>query len=276
MEFRLLGPLEVIHDRQLCTPHAPKVKKVLALLLLRANQVVSLDTLIEELWGDQSPQTAITTTQTYIYHLRRSLTRVVGPEKAEEIVRTAAPGYVLSVADHEVDIKQFDTLIARAKVSATAQDFRATAQYAKEALALWTGTPLAGVDCGNVLRGYLVNLEERHIAALELRVSAEMKLGNYREMIADLRSLVTVHPLNEWFHGQLIVALNKAGRRSEALHAYQNVRELLRRELGLEPSAELWQLHQEILAADSRARSSHRRLPVPPRGVVGRASAPVH
>lgn len=109
-----------------------------------------------------------------------------------------------------------------------------------------------------------------------------MELGNYREMIADLRSLVTVHPLNEWLHAQLIIALNKSGRRSEALHAYQTVRDLLRRELGLEPSLELWRLHQEILAASSRSHPAHGPVPsshglvpsAPRRSPAHRASVP--
>ncbi|WP_328685251.1 AfsR/SARP family transcriptional regulator [Streptomyces sp. NBC_01261] len=274
MEFKLLGPLEATHEGHICTPRAPKVKKVLALLLLRANQVVGLDTFIEELWGDKSPQTAITTTQTYVYHLRRSLGRSVGADQAEKIIRTAAPGYVLTADDNDIDIPQFDSLITRAQLAATAEDFRESARNAKKALSLWTGAPLAGVERGNILRGYAVNLEERHIAALELRLQAEMRLGNHREIIGELRSLVTVHPLNEWFHSQLITALHKAGRRSEALDAYQNVRDLLRLELGLEPSPELWHLHQEILAADSRVRPPHSRLPLAQRSEI-RRSAPV-
>ncbi|MFI8931141.1 BTAD domain-containing putative transcriptional regulator [Streptomyces sp. NPDC053474] len=272
MEFKLLGPLEAIHNRRVCTPRAPKVKKVLALLLLRANQVVGLDSFIEELWGDKSPQTAVTTTQTYVYHLRKSLGRAVGPDQAEHLVETAAPGYVLRVDDENIDLKQFDWVISRAQASAKANRFKETARYAEEALALWTGAPLAGVDCGSFLNGYVANLEERHTAALELRVHAEMQLGNYREMIAELRSIVTVHPLNEWFHAQLIMALNMSGRRSEALRAYQTVRDLLRRELGLDPSPELWQLHQEILAADAHGRgapsTSPARGPLASRGAA--------
>ncbi|WP_160145190.1 AfsR/SARP family transcriptional regulator [Actinacidiphila yanglinensis] len=241
------------------------MKKLLALLLLRANQVVGLDSFVEELWGDNPPQTAVTTTQTYVYHLRKLIT--------EAKVKTAAPGYVLEADEGDVDANRFDSLMARAQLSAAAGDHRATAGHAKEALALWRGTPLAGVDCGNVLRGYAVNLEERHIAALELRVRAEMQLGNYREMIADLRSLVAVHPLNEWFHAQLITALHRVGRRSEALRAYQTVRELLRRELGLEPSQELWQLHQEILASDMRSRATRGRAPMVAGGLIRPASA---
>ncbi|MFD9480821.1 BTAD domain-containing putative transcriptional regulator [Streptomyces nojiriensis] len=262
MEFKILGPLEVSHNGHLCTPRAPKVKQVLSLLLLRANQVVSLDSFIEELWGEKSPQTAVTTTQTYIYHLRKALIRANDKNQTEEKIRTAAPGYILRAEEGNLDVKRFDSFIARAQSSMAVGEFGRASQYAGQALALWRGAPLAGVDCGNILRGYTVNLEERHIAALELRVRAEMELGNYREMIADLRSLVTVHPLNEWLHAQLIIALNKSGRRSEALHAYQTVRDLLRRELGLEPSLELWRLHQEILAAGSRSHPSHG--PVPP------------
>ncbi|NGO67603.1 AfsR/SARP family transcriptional regulator [Streptomyces boncukensis] len=287
MEFKLLGPLEVTYERHLCTPHAPKVKKVLALLLLRANHVVGLDAFIEELWGDKSPNTAITTTQTYVYHLRKALGGAAGQKAAEQIVRTAAPGYVLKAGDEEIDIKKFDSLVVRAQATAAAEDFHRTARYADEALSLWTGAPLADVECGNVLRGYAVNLEEQYLSAQEMRIRAEMQLGNHRKMIADLRSLVAAHPLNEWFHGQLITALHRSGRRSEALRAYQHVRELLRRELGLEPSPELWQLHQRILAADTgdtagtagtagtRARAPHDRVPLSPAGSARRASAPV-
>lgn len=141
MEFKILGPLEVSHNGHLCTPRAPKVKQVLALLLLRANQVVSLDSFIEELWGEKSPQTAVTTTQTYIYHLRKALIRANDKNQTEEKIRTAAPGYILRAEEENLDIKRFDSFIARAQSSMAVGEFGRASQYASQALALWRGAP---------------------------------------------------------------------------------------------------------------------------------------
>lgn len=260
MEFKLLGPVEIKEGKISCTPRAPKVKQVLALLLLRANQVVSIDSLIEELWGDSPPRSAVTTAQTYIYQLRQIMAGAADGESGR--IETTPPGYLLRVDDGELDVHNFAVLVGRAQRCDEAAEFRPAGQYAQKALALWRGRAMADVTLGNLLGGYAVNLEERRIGVLELRVAAEMRLGNYREIIADLRSLVAAHPLNEWFHAQLITALSEVGRRSDALQAYRTVRELLRTELGLEPSAQLREVHRAILTADLRPSAPRRMDPL--------------
>lgn len=252
MEFKVLGPLEITMDGQKFGPGAPKVRKVLALLALRADQMVTVDSLIDEIWGENPPRTCVTTAQTYIYHLRRFLVKITGSPSAENMIETAPPGYILRVEGDGVDARRFDELVAKAQASRAAMRLHDAADQAAAALRLWNGQPLSNVPCGTLLRNHATHLEECRLAATELWVRVNMQLGNHREMIAELRSLVAHHPYNEWFHDQLMTALYQAGRRNDALQAYRNVRTLLRDELGLEPSNALRRLHQEILSATPR------------------------
>lgn len=247
LRYRILGTFEMTHGDQVRTPGAPKARQVLSLLLLRSNQVVSVPTLIEELWGTHPPRSAVSTTQTYIYQLRRCLAAGDGG------IRTRPPGYLLRTEPGELDVADFVHAAGKAHEALEAgQDARA-AQYARDALALWRGPALGGVDCGPHLRGQLVHLEEKRNRVLELRVQADMKLGRHRELIGELRELVAAQPLNEWFHGRLIDALHRSGRRGEALHAYQALRRTLQDELGLDPAPEIQTLQHAMLTGAAPA-----------------------
>lgn len=251
MQFKILGPLEVSHVDAIRTPTPPKVRRVLALLLLRANQVVSTDALIEELWGEEPPQSAVTTAQTYIYQLRRAFGRhEVTPGRSDWLI-TTAPGYLMYVNPGQVDAHAFETLSWQGRQLLDNGRTEDAANVLRKALDLWHGPALANVLTGRLLESHAIHLEEERLRTLELRILADAELGRHHELIGELRSLVSAHPLNEWFHGQLIAALSRSGRRSEALQAYQNLRVLLNEQLGLDPQPELQRLQREVLTYDS-------------------------
>jgi DNA-binding SARP family transcriptional activator len=250
MHFNVLGSLEMQHDNHVCTPTAPKVRWVLALLLTRANQVVGVETVINELWGDAPPRSAVTTAQTYIYQLRQTFRRILGDKAAGELLTTRSPGYLLRIGPEACDATRFERMVEEGRVALDGGFYAEASRQLGEALALWRGAALGDVPAGRVLEAHVAHLEEMRLQALELRIQADLSLGRHRELIPELRSLVAAHPLNEWVHGQLINALNLSGRRSEALQAYQNLRRVLLDELGLEPSRQLQRLQRMVLNDD--------------------------
>ena len=247
LQFQVLGPLEVFDGDRECTPTPPKVSRVLALLLLRANQVVSMDSLIEELWGEEPPLSAIGTAQTYIYQLRKFLDPRGEHSSRGEWLVTKAPGYLMRVSPNQLDASTFEALAWQGRAMLERGDPAQATQLLRRALDLWKGPALANVRLGSLLEAHAIHLEEQRMRVLELRIHADAELGRHREMIGEMRSLVASHPLNEWFHGQLIVALSRSGRRGEALQAYQDLRRTLSNQLGLDPQPELQRLHQEVL-----------------------------
>jgi DNA-binding SARP family transcriptional activator len=252
MNIMVLGPLQLYVGERIVTPSAPKVRQVLSLLVARSNQVVGMDSLIDELWEEQPPRSAMNTARTYIYQLRKFFAKQFGEESAEWLINTVEPGYLLHLPRATVDATDFDSLITFAQQSLADDQVQQAAEYVAEALGMWNGRPLSNVCLGPLLRSYATHLEDKRIAALELRVRIDLLLGRHRELIAELRPLVAEHPFNEWFHAQLMIALHKSGRRNDALRAYHNVRSLLNDELGLDPSAEIQQVHHDILTSSER------------------------
>jgi SARP family transcriptional regulator, regulator of embCAB operon len=255
LQFRILGVVQMVRDGQICAPTAPKVSSVLALLLARANHVVDINSLIAELWGTKPPRSAVATAQTYIYHLRRKFDSEE-PDSGEELLQTSAPGYLLRVSDEQVDAQMFERLAREGRAKLDQGRIPEGARLLREALGLWQGTPMANVPAGRLLEAHIVHLEETRLRTLELRIQADSALGRHRELIPELRSLVATYPLNEWLHAQLIDALHRAGRRGDALTAYQQCRAVLDDELGLPPSAELQRLQHEVLTGDSEPPAS--------------------
>lgn len=253
MRFTILGALEVLKDEQVCTPSAPKVLQILALLLLRANRPLQMEVVVEELWGDSPPKSAVTTAQTYICHLRKVLGQEGLSTEEGELLVTRPYGYLFQIAPEQLDALVFQRKLSEGRQLLEEGRPDMASACLHEALDLWTGPILAHVARGPVLGAYAIRLEEQRLRALELRIQSDVLLGRDRELIGELRSLVMQYPLNEWFHGQLIRALSRAGRRNEALEAYRRVRETLTNELGLEPSDELQDLHQEVLGATPTA-----------------------
>jgi SARP family transcriptional regulator, regulator of embCAB operon len=246
MEFKILGTLEVIDGRMSRTPTAPKIRQVLATLLVRANHFVSVDALIDEVWGEEPPVRAVTTIQTYVHHLRKEFLKSCSAESAARLV-TEPQGYLLQVYDEDYDAAVFTRLAQDGSALLEQNRPEEASHTLQSALALWRGSVAAGVTKGRILQARAVHLEELKVQTCELWIQAEIRLGRHRQIIPDLRSLAASYPLNESLHAHLIAALNRAGRRAEALDAYQRFRQLLDSELGLEPSLELRQLQHAVL-----------------------------
>ncbi|WP_069814235.1 AfsR/SARP family transcriptional regulator [Streptomyces sp. TP-A0874] len=270
MRFHLLGAFEIVtDDGRIHSLGAPKVCRVLALLLMRPGQVVSVNALVEEVWGEEAPRSAQSVLQTYVYQLRRTFERAVPAPAGRTLIETRPPGYRIQADAEDIDAKVFERLVGEGRTLIGQDRPDAASARLQRALDLWRGPVLANVAPGSVLTRYITHLEELRIRAIQLRVESGERLGHHREMIPELRALVTAYPLHEWFHARLIRALSRSGRRAEALHAYRELCSTLDRELGSEPGAELRRLEQELLGGRS-ARIS-------PRGPAGRTGrSPQH
>lgn len=241
MEFKILGPLELRDDegRVVAVPGA-KRRALLALLLLHANEVVSSDRLMEDLWGDEPPESGITALQVSISKLRKTL----GPAAAA--LETRPPGYVLTLEPNQLDLHCFERLVEEAPHAEPEQ----SAGKLREALALWRGPALVEFAYESFAQPAIGRLEELHLAAIEKRIEADLALGRHGDLVGELESLVVEHPLRERLRGQLMLALYRSGRQAEALAVYQATRRALVDELGIEPSPALQALEQSILRQD--------------------------
>jgi DNA-binding SARP family transcriptional activator len=251
MEFRVLGSFEVIESSCNIAPTAPKPRQVMALLTLRRNSVVQTSELIDELWEENPPVSAMTTLQTYIYKLRKIFQKC----GAGEILQTRPAGYVLTIPDENVDLYWFEQAIKEGRAILDRGDPVRTAEILADALAMWRGPALVDVIAGNLLSAYVARLEEVRFRALELRIETDLKVGRHLELIGELKSLVVRYPLHEGFHTSLMTALYHSRRRYEALDVYRMLRNNLVEQLGLEPGREVQQLHQALLSADLPAAS---------------------
>jgi DNA-binding SARP family transcriptional activator len=243
------------------TPSAPKVRQVLSLLLLRHNQLISTQDFINELWGDNPPGSAHSTLQTYIYKLRKLLVDndVTGED---DFLLTRRHGYEIAIEPETLDLFQFEQSMSRG-VALLSTDLAAGAAALSDALSLWRGPVLADVDTGDLLAVYVTALEEKRLRTLELRLDADLQLGRHREVIGELRRLISDRPLHEEFHARLMLALHRSGRRSEALQAYGRMRDILITELGIDPSPESQRLHQALLASDPSLDIAPRHVAIP-------------
>ena len=246
MEFGVLGPLEVTADGQPLELAGPRTRAVLALLLVHANQVVSSDRLIDELWPGQPADKATDSLQVRLSELRKAL-RSAG--EADRLV-TRAPGYLLRVGLAELDALRFEQLAADGDAALAAGDAAAAVERFDQALGLWRGPALAGLDAVPSARAEAGRLAERRLAALEARAEALLASGRHRDLIAELESLTAAHPLRERFWSLRMLALYRAGRQADALHAYRELRDILVAELAIEPGPELRKLHTRILRQD--------------------------
>jgi len=239
VDFRILGPLEVVDGERRVSLGSARQRTLLALLLTHANEVVSADRLIDELWREQPPSNAANALQYHVSQLRKALA-------PSDVVVTQEPGYRLQIAASELDLLRFEKLVAEAQ---TAPPGRAVALLG-DALALWRGAPLADIADEPFAQAEIARLEELRLAAVELRFDAELALGRHAEVVADLERLVRMHPLRERLRAQLMRALYAADRQADALAVYRDTRKLLVDELGIEPSASLQELEKAILAQD--------------------------
>jgi DNA-binding SARP family transcriptional activator len=250
MRFSLLGPLAVADTAgdPVSIP-GPRLRVLLAVLLLHANTPVSAGELVEMVWDGSPPSGAVVTLRSYVRRLRCA----VDPGAVR--IGTSAPGYVIRVEQAELDILEFESLCRGARVALRAGEWANASAAAARALGLWRASPL--MDLPEALRGeFAPRLERLRLQALEDRFDAGLRLGHHQELIPQLQDITARHPLQEHFHAQLMLALATTGRRAQALHAYQQVRSLLVDELGIEPGQELRDVQQLVLAGDAEQLTS--------------------
>ncbi len=281
MDFAILGPLEVRLDGEVLAVPGGKPREVLAVLLLHANEPVNAERLAAALWGADAPATAVRTVQVHVSRLRKVL--------GDDAVVTTRAGYRLNVRAGELDVQRFERLLEEGRRALAETRAAQAGVLLRQALQLWRGPPLSDLSFAPFAQAEIARLEEQRIAALELRVEADLASGRHAEVVAELRRLVGEHPLRERLHGQLMRALYGSGRQADALDAYRAARELLVAQLGIEPGAELHELQRAILSHDPAidARSptvgserapttganapARERLPAPPNPTIGRA-----
>jgi DNA-binding SARP family transcriptional activator len=240
VEFRILGPLDVVEQGRALALGGPRQRSLLALLLTHANEVVSSDRLIDELWEGRPPGSAANALQYHVSQLRKTL----APSDA---IVTREPGYLIRVGADELDLLRFEKLVTEAQTAPPEDAARAL----REALALWRGPALADLAQESFAQPEINRLEELRLAALERRLAADLALGRDAELVGELRELVREHPFREQLRAALMRALYASGRQAEALDVYRQTRELLVEELGIEPSPALQELEQAILRQDS-------------------------
>ena len=242
LSFGILGPLEARAGDKTIALGGAKPRALLALLLLEANRVVARELLIEALWSVKPPSDAVNALQVYVSQLRKAL--------GHDVIVTRAPGYRISLERDDLDLVDFERLVAEGEQALTAGDAESAAARLRAALRLWRGPPLADLADEPGLQTAITRLKEIRIAALELQIEAELALGHHARLVPELEQLVVEHPWREGLCGQLMLALYRSGRQADALAAYRATRRTLLDELGLEPSPALRQLEQAILVHD--------------------------
>ena len=240
-EFRVLGPVEASVDGKPIALPAAKPRALLAALLLDRNRVVPVSRLIDDLWGEVPPETAMKALQGYVSQLRKA----IGPER----LLTRPPGYELRVEDGELDLDRFERLAREGRELLASGDSKAAAKRLGEALDLWRGPPLVEFS-EPFARDAGARLQDERLAALEERIDADLALGHHARLVPELERLVAQEPLRERPRAQLMLALYRSGRQADALELYRRTRETLSEELGIEPGLELQELERRMLQHD--------------------------
>ena len=247
IEYRILGPLEVSANGRLIEVGGPKLRALLVILLLRANESVPRDVLVHELWGEQPPVGAQHSLDVYVSRLRKSLDAAADGS----VVMTRPGAYSLRLAEGQLDARRFEQLVGQGRAALAANAPSQAAEKLRSALELWRGQALADLVNRHGPRIEAARLEELRLCAIEDRIDSDLALGRHADVASELAALAAVHPLRERLHGQLMIALYRSGRQAEALQAYQAARRTLVEELGLEPGPALRRLESAILRQDA-------------------------
>ena len=247
MRFRILGHLEVQGPDGWTAISAAKWRSLLACLLVRPGQLVSTESLIYELWGENPPSTANNMVSIYVHRLRKE---VLGDAGGRILVHRA-PGYLLRVGPGDVDLQVFEALLGQGRSELAAERADRAAELLGEALGLWRGPLLADVPMSPALVTAAERATERWLDATDLRIEADLACDRAAQVVAELRGLAGDHPMRERLWALLMRALDQAGRRAEAFEAYALARRTIAEELGVEPGSELQRLYAELLAADA-------------------------
>jgi DNA-binding SARP family transcriptional activator len=267
MNFSLLGPLQVEHDGTPIALGGGAHRALLTRLALEPNRTVGIDRLVEDLWGEDPPASAVK-----MVHIHVSMLRKVLPAG---VLETRTPGYALAIAPEAVDLVRFDQLRKQGQAALADGSPAEAADHLRDALALWRGAALAEFD-EPFAAIESRRLEELHLGCLEDRIDADLALGRHVLLVSELDALVARHPLRERLRGQLMLALYRSGRQADALAAYRELRRMLSTELGIEPWPTLRELEARLLQQDpSLGLAPIARHPRPP-ARVPQAAARTH
>jgi DNA-binding SARP family transcriptional activator len=242
LDLRLLGPLTVSCNGQAVPLRRAKERALLAALLLNVGRPVSSGTLIEALWGDEPPPSAPASLQTHMMRLRRSL-----GDGVRARINTHPAGYEFTIRPGELDVLRVEALLRSARAAARERLWLEAAEDSTTALAEWRGEPLADVASELLARQELPRLTEWRLQLWELQAESALNLDRAADLITDLQRLASVHPLREHLRAIYMTALYRTGRQADAIASYQNIRQALVEQLGMEPGPELTELHQRIL-----------------------------
>lgn len=247
MEFRILGPLEVVRDGRVVPLGGPRQRALLALLLIRRNRVVSTSELIRLLWRDQPPHTARNTLQVFVSHLRRVLEPHGTEPAAYSVLQNRPPGYRLTVSPEQLDLNRFERLVGQGRTDAARGNLEGAVTIIRRALSVWRGDPLADVASEPFAIAELTRLNEVRLQTLEDCIDLELTLGRHPRVVAELEALLIEHPLRERLCSQLMLALYRCGQQAEASAVFYKMRQRLVRSAGIEPGPHLQQLLKDIL-----------------------------
>lgn len=249
MKISVLGALNISVDGRDATPSAGKLRTLIAFLALRHDRVVTTEVLIEDLWGDKPPASALATLQTYVYQLRK----LISGDKAtaNDVLVTRPVGYLLRLNPDDLDADVFERLVERGNQELHNGNIEVALELLDEACNMPSGQPLSDVYAGPRLAPQVSQLRERILQASELRAEAAQRLGHDDDLVIRLQELISEYPYHESFYARLMLVLQRLGRRSEALSVFSRLRSVLVNELGIEPSKELTSLQQSLLRADA-------------------------
>jgi DNA-binding SARP family transcriptional activator len=251
VRFKILGPLQVLVDGRALPLGGPKQRSVLAILLMDANRVVSADRLVEFIWEEAvAGDNARKALQVHVSNLRKALAPVAAASNRREMIITRAPGYQISLDEGELDLLACQATMKRAKAAFIGGDAALASSLYQAALDLWNGSPLADLLTESFAARAALRLDALRFQALENRLKADVASGGHQEVVGELQTLVADNPLNEQFVSLLMIALYRSGRQADALNAYQQCRERLNSEVGLDPGPTLRNLELSILGQD--------------------------
>ncbi|TML13965.1 MAG: hypothetical protein E6G33_10965 [Actinobacteria bacterium] len=248
LELNILGPLEARRLGQAVDLGGAKQRALLGVLLLNANKVVPVERLIDDLWGEEPPETAANTLQVYVSQLRKLVEP--GVTGNERVLQTQPPGYKAATDGQKLDLTTFERLLVEGREAMLADELELAAAQLRAASSLWRGACLAGLPIHGSAQAAVARLEELRLAVIEDLVVADLGLGRHAELVPELETLIAENPYRESLRAHLMLALYRAGRQADALKAFRAARETLVEELGIEPSRDLQRLEQAILQHD--------------------------
>jgi SARP family transcriptional regulator, regulator of embCAB operon len=269
----MLGPLRVSNGENSSFISAQKVETLLAVLLIRSDQVVTTSQLMNEIWGEDVPRRAMAGIHVYISQIRKFLSCL---GKLEDPIVTRPPGYMLRLGSDELDFHSFLNQVSLGRQHSRLGRYEQAVACFEDALSLWRGPVLGEIHYSPILSGFATRLTETRVECHEILIDAELMLGRHRELIGRLYSVSADYPLHEAFYRQLMLALYRSDRQADALNVYQSARTVLNDELGLEPCRALQEIHQSILTADPSLDLRGTWLAVGPdqKGRPGRKGGP--